>query len=338
VRAKPAGVVERDLTRTLAAGWGIRAVSAEFAAVGGGSYHWVVRDGGGEQYFVTVDDLDVKSWLGESRSAAFVGLLAAMDTALALRIRAGLQFVVAPIPALRGQTLRPLGAQYAVAVFPYLSGAAGRFGEVGTARERVEVVDMLAALHRSTPLAAGAMLCPLSPARRGTLETAMTELRQPWRGGPLAEAARSLLAEGAGQIRRLLATFDRLADRVTAARREPVITHGEPHPANLIRAGADRLLVDWDTVGLALPERDLWMVTGKGGEEADLYTAATGRPVDPAALAFYELRWAVDDICSFVRRLRSEHSSNPDTEHAYLSLKTTIENADRIACGRSSRS
>src|SRR4029077_13351490 len=64
-----------------------------------------------------------------------------------------------------------------------------------------------------------------------------------------------------------------------------VITHGEPHPGNIIRvapnADADGLaaaddaaagatggagpasgaimLIDWDTVGLAPPERDLWM-------------------------------------------------------------------------------
>ncbi|HXP18631.1 MAG TPA: phosphotransferase [Streptosporangiaceae bacterium] len=40
-----------------------------------------------------------------------------------------------------------------------------------------------------------------------------------------------------------------------AAARAPVTTHGEPHSANIIRAGSGRLLIDWDTVGLAPPER-----------------------------------------------------------------------------------
>jgi spectinomycin phosphotransferase len=39
-----------------------------------------------------------------------------------------------------------------------------------------------------------------------------------------------------------------------------VVTHGEPHPGNILRAAGGLYLIDWDTVGLALPERDLWMV------------------------------------------------------------------------------
>jgi spectinomycin phosphotransferase len=128
VRSWPAGVEERDLRLALADGWAIHAAAMEYAAVGGGSYHWAVRDGQGERWFVTVDDLDHKSWLGDTRPATFEGLRTAMDTALALRHRAALRFVVAPIPTLRGETLRRLGSRYTVAVFPFLSGAAGRFG------------------------------------------------------------------------------------------------------------------------------------------------------------------------------------------------------------------
>jgi aminoglycoside phosphotransferase (APT) family kinase protein len=45
---------------------------------------------------------------------------------------------------------------------------------------------------------------------------------------------------------------DRLSDEV--------LTHGEPHPGNLIQVGSRWMLVDWDTTLVAPPERDLWLL------------------------------------------------------------------------------
>jgi spectinomycin phosphotransferase len=326
-------VTERDLVHALADGWGIRVVALRYAPVGGGSYHWMIRDDQGERQFVTVDDLDDKGWLGQSRPAVFAGLWAAMDAAVTLRRDAALGFVVAPVPALDGQPLRPLGARHAVAVFPFLRGAAGRFGEPLSAPDRDELVVMLAALHRADPAnpanpanraAVRLPPCEIGLPRRGDLEAALRELGQPWRGGPFAESARALLAGAARQVRRRLETLDQRASEVAAAG-EAVITHGEPHPGNVIRAlGGDLLLVDWDTVGLAPPERDLWMVTSETGDELRRYTELTGRAVDPAALELYQLRWALDDISCFVRDLRAPHDRTEDTEHAWQSLERTI--------------
>ena len=151
MRDRPAGITERDLGHALADGWGIRSATLRYAPVGGGSYHWVVRDDRGERRFVTVDDLDDKGWLGHTRPVVFEGLRAAMDAVVTLRREAALGFVVAPVPALDGQLLRPLGPRHAVAVFPFLQGAAGRWDEVYSAPDRDELVTMLAALHRVDP-------------------------------------------------------------------------------------------------------------------------------------------------------------------------------------------
>jgi spectinomycin phosphotransferase len=77
----------------LAEGWRIDAAALRYAPVGGGSYHWVVRDGAGRRWFVTADDLDDKAWLGHTRPVVMAGLRSAMETALALRRDAGLDFV-----------------------------------------------------------------------------------------------------------------------------------------------------------------------------------------------------------------------------------------------------
>ena len=323
MRARPEGIGQGDVSLALAEGWRIDAAAIRYAAVGGGSYHWAVRDGAGRQWFVTVDDLDDKAWLGDSRPAVMTGLRSRMETALALRRDAGLEFVVAPVPGCGGETVRPVGPRHAVAVFPFLTGTPGRWGEARSASERAVLIDMLAALHQSAP--AGPPVAAIALARREDLDAALRNLGQPWRAGPFAEPARALVAGAAGQIHYLLEIFDRLASAVRAS--EFVITHGEPHPGNVMRVGSRRMLIDWDTVGLGPPERDLWMVVSETGEESRRYADLTGRSVEPAGLAMYRLRWILDDISAFVNLLRIEHRRTADTEHAWLSLKESVADA-----------
>ena len=337
MRDRPAGITERDVARALADGWGLSASTLRYAPVGGGSYHWVVTADQGDQWFVTVDDLDDKGWLGRTRPAVFAGLRTAMDAAMALRDQAALAFVVAPVPALDGQAVRPLGDRHAVAVFPFLPGTPGRGDEGWPAADRAELVAMLAALHRAEPPAVPLRRPGFGLSWRDDLETALRELGRPWTGGPFAEPARELLAGAAGPVRRGLDALDRWASGPAAAA-SPVITHGEPHPGNVIRMPADVaclpadagpargriMLIDWDTVALAPPERDLWMVATATGDELRRYTELTGRPVDAAALELYRLRWALDDLSYFVRDLRVPHRRTPGTEHVWQSLQTTI--------------
>jgi spectinomycin phosphotransferase len=343
VRDRPEGIAERDVARALADGWGLPAgtLRLRYAPVGGGSYHWVVTAGPGEQWFVTVDDLDDKGWLGGSRPAVFAGLRAAMDAALWLRREGGLGFVAAPVSALDGQAVRSLGDRHAVTVFPFLPGSPGQWAEPLPGPELAELVAMLAALHRVDPAAVRLPRRDIGLSWRGDLEVALRELGRPWTGGgPFTEPARALLAAAAGPVRRGLGTLDRWASGPAAAA-NLVITHGEPHPGNVIRTPAGPavgnpgpvrggiVLIDWDTVGLAPPERDLWMVATETGDELRRYTELTGRPVDVTALELYRLRWALDDLSCFVRDLRAPHRRTPGTEDAWHALQTTITQLTR---------
>jgi spectinomycin phosphotransferase len=328
VRAPPEDLDESDLPRWLLDGWGLTVAGAEHAAVGGGSYHWRAVDDAGRQHWLTVDDLDQKEFLGDSRTAALAGLRSAFDTALALR-EGGLEFVVAPVPTPRAETVRAVGTHHAMAVFPLVEGRIWRFGDRLAPAERAGRVDMLARLHRTPPSAVpSARPAALRLPTRGDLESALADAGREWVGGPFSEPARALLAGHAEEIRRLLDTYDRLADEVLAACAEPAVTHGEPHPGNVMSAGGRLLLVDWDTVGLAPPERDLWMVDAGDGDELRRYAEASGRRVDNAAIRLYRLRWRLDDTGIFVKRLRSEHQRSADTEHWWRSLLFTVESSD----------
>jgi spectinomycin phosphotransferase len=108
-----------------------------------------------------------------------------------------------------------------------------------------------------------------------------------------------------------------------------VVTHGEPHGGNLMRVGESYVLVDWDTVALAPPERDLWMLVDDDEEAAKGYAEATGRELDAAAMSFFRLRWDLADVASFSDLLRSPHEQTEDTEWAYDALKFYAATPDR---------
>jgi spectinomycin phosphotransferase len=161
---------------------------------------------------------------------------------------------------------------------------------------------------------------------RRKLERALQELDVAWTGGPFSEPARALLAHHAAGINKLLAAFDELAHAVEAAKAEQVITHGEPHGGNILRAGDKLVFIDWDTVRLAPRERDLWMLAAANPDDLELYSQESGRSVDESAIALYRLRWQLDDISLFVEDLRSKHQRTGDTEHAWSALVKSMPN------------
>jgi len=317
------------MTAALADGWHVRPARVDYVPEGGGGHHWKVTGADGLAWFVTVDDLDGKDWLGDTREAVFGGLGRALGTAAALR-DAGLDFVVAPLPARDGGLLRRIGDRYAVSVFPFLAGRSYRFGPYPGPLLRGRALDMIAALHRATPAVRG-----LAPAHtfgfagREDLDAFLRDPGRPWSGGPFSEPARQLLVTRAADLARLTAGFGRLAAATAAARAGLVITHGEPHPANLMAAGDRLLLIDWDTAALAPPERDVCLIAAASGEGIDRYQQAAGRDLDPAVITLYRARWYLDDLASAIRMFRRPHRDTPDSRRWRDSLAPALQQLPR---------
>jgi spectinomycin phosphotransferase len=202
-----------------------------------------------------------------------------------------------------------------------LDGVSGQFSRSLPASERGLLIDQLGELHRAAPPASTPVHVP-QLATRSILERALSELDHPWRGGPFAEPTRALLREHLDAFRRRLDEFDRGIS--TLRGRERVVTHGEPHPGNVLRLAQRRLFVDWDTVGLAVPERDLWWVVRDSDDHAR-YAEASGRRPDPAMLALYRLRWDLDDASVYVGQFREAHRLTADAEKAWAGLIPTME-------------
>lgn len=318
------------LGKALAEGWHLRATSMEYLPEGAGGHHWVLTGEDGRRHFVTVDDLDGKDWMGDTRGPVFEGLRRALGTATALRYEAGLEFVVAPIPTHDGQPLCRLDDRYAVSVFPFLAGHSYPFGPYPDARLRVLALDLIAALHQATPAVRDR--APRHVPRfggRDDLDAFLLGPRRPWDSGHFAEAARRLLVTRAADLTRLAAGFDQLVAATAPARADPVITHGEPHPGNLMSVNGRLALIDWDTAALAPPERDVSLIATTGTEDIDRYQETTGRELHPAVITLYRLRWYLDDVASTIRLFRNPHRDTPDTRQWQPGLSSLLEQLPR---------
>ncbi len=311
-----------DLAAAINAEWEITLDGVNYHPEGGGAYHWIARPGDGPASFVTVDDLDTKPWLGADRTTAFEGLSAAYTLAIELRRSSELGFVVAPLPSVSGAPCVRFESRYSLALFPFVPGVPGRWGEPLDSFDRAELVALLADLHGTVPPPGSVPRRFERLPGRSHLEQALDEVEQPWHGGPLSEPARAELRRAAPLVDDWLSELDSLTEAVAGTDQQPVVTHGEPHPGNLIRADEGVALVDWDTVALGPPERDLWMFDDDAWAR---YERLTGRRVDLDVVRMCRLLWALADVAAFVTQLRASHTESVDDRRALVALRRQLE-------------
>lgn len=324
MRSPLARVTQDAIRDAVADQWQLMFDELRYLPEGGGAYHWVGYCRRAARWFVTVDDLDTKPWLGVDRNTAFGGLRAAYRAALALRT-SGCEFVAAPVAAIGGDVAVRLDDRHSVSVFDYIDGEPGRWGRSLALGEIRGVVTMLADLHGRTSAVESLPVRGLQVPDRDALEHALDELGCRWDGGPLSEPARRALAAYADTIVGWLTQLDRRIAAFDDAAADAVVTHGEPHPGNLIDTGHGMVLVDWDTIAVARPERDLWMLTDLDGDVAVLYRRLTGRTLDREALAAYRLLWALADVAAFTVQLRGEHRLDADAAKALAALESIFD-------------
>jgi Phosphotransferase enzyme family len=329
VFTRPDDLPEAVLAGALHGGWGFTPVSLEYQAVGFGSHHWLATDARGGRVFATVDDLTAKLRTPQDTAdAVFDRLGSAFATALSLRAEAGLAFVVAPAPTSGGQVLTRLSDRYSLAVHPYITGTpVGEDGEFARAGDRRAALDLLVQLHCAEAVRPRAedFVVPHLDA----LGPMTGEPREAWQGGPYARRAGELLQAHAAGLGVLVNAYAGLARRVAQRPDRMVITHGEPHAGNVMTTPGGLVLVDWDTVLLAPPERDLWDIAGDDQSLLDRYTGATGVQIDPEALALYRLWCDLAEISEYLTLFRAPHGDTADTAEAWENLRHFLRPAER---------
>lgn len=313
----------------LAASWNFHAATLSHQAVGFGSHHWLAADAGGRQLFLTVHDLTAMlDGPADTAEAAYSRLQTAFECAVSLRRDEQLEFVIAPLPTADSHAVRRLSARYTIAVCPYLADCEpGHEGEFAVA-DRPAVLRLLTALHQARPSAAPQRFDFALPDADG-LRAALTSTNEPWPAGPYGERARRLLVRHATGVTALMAAYDELVSRVRSSPARLVVTHGQPSAWNTLKTPAGFVIVDWESVRLAPPERDLWELAEADSSVLAAYTEATGTAVDPAALALFRMWYDLFEIADYICLFRDAHAETEDTAESWKNLEFFLRPAER---------
>jgi hypothetical protein len=301
--APPADLTDAVVADALGQGWALSAARIAYLPVGWGSHHWAVVDDGGTPWFATIDDLGGRRDHRETDvEPAYHRLRASVATAVALR-DAGRDFVVAPVPTLGGEPLIRV-RDYGVSVYPFIDGESFEWGQWSDP-VREALLDMVTSVHSApSEVRRHARRDDFAIPHRGSLLESFVD------AGPYSRPMAVLLDAHRDAIHRVLAHYDGLVALADLDRM--VLTHGEPHPGNAMRTAGGWKLIDWDTVLIAPPERDLWHLE-------PLPFAAV-----PEMLELYRIRWLLADIAYDVNRFRRPHSTGPDEDKSWRLLQSHL--------------
>ena len=322
----PDALPEAALITALGRWWGMTVASAEYRPVGWGSHHWAVTDAAGSRWFVTADELENKRVSErEPVDAAFGRLRASLAAATDLR-DSGAAFVVAPVLTPDGEPVVRVNHTFGVAVYPLLDGQSFDWGEFCSAEDRLGVLRLVTAVH-TAPAAARrrAPVDDFAVPHRDAVGAAFDPANDAAGCGPYALRTSLLVRRHAVPIRELLGRYDGLVARARPRAGRAVLTHGEPHPGNTMLTAGGWVLIDWDTVLVAQPERDLWLIDPGDGTMLDAYASATGVTPAPDLVEAFRLRWDIADIAAGVSRFRRPHAGTPEDDKAWGFLARLIE-------------
>jgi spectinomycin phosphotransferase len=220
---------------------------------------------------------------------------------------AGLEFVLAPLPAGNGRTIVPF-AGGGLSCTPWRDGVSDEPLDLAwTGR-------VLRRLHDAAPP-------PTLPHWRPVVGPDLTETldhltHQAWGPGPYADAARSGVTARLSDIERWTARYHHLGAQARA--HTWVAAHGEPHSANQLSTSDGRYLIDWDTLRLAPAEVDLRVLVENGVDPDDV-------GADREMLELFDLQWRLDEINQYAAWFAAPHTGTGDDEIAFGGLMEELD-------------
>ncbi|BDD82468.1 hypothetical protein TPB0596_22310 [Tsukamurella pulmonis] len=297
----PARPTASEVLAAVRAAWALDATDAIHLPLGFGAHHWRIDGADGPVGFATVDlDTEIRP----------LPVTAQAYRAAARLHDDGVPGVVAPMPSLDARYMVPLGDD-GLSVTPWLAGITP--SEETAAAHAGRTVELLRGLHAARPPAVLPRWSTSVPPDLVARVRRTTAAR--WSTGPYGERARGAIAGRADAIEGWAA---RHAELVARAERSEgrVPTHGEPHHANQMLVDHDLVLVDWESLRLAPPERDLLDVP------VALRAEFAARDW---AIELFELEWRLTEIAEYLDWFRRPHTGGTDDATAYAGLLEELD-------------
>lgn len=289
--------------------WGLAVEAIAYAAVGYGSYHWWVT-AVGRRWFVTADGMDAPR-----------PVVAAYE--LADRLAAdGLGFVRAPHRAPDGRVVAPAGNWW-LSVWPWIEGRTATDGRYERAEDLGGVLERLRLLHEHpVPEHESKLVDDLTLPGRSELLDVVDRLgdRTLDRKGPYAAETAARVADHAARLRADVARYDTIAEARATNPTPFVVTHGEPHAANVVHTADGPVLIDWDTARIAPRERDLWSLVGHDGWE-QWYGDVD---VSDDVVELYRLQWDLSEVADYAGPLLRADERTADLDVAFDAVRRLL--------------
>lgn len=309
MRDVPADLSADLVCRLAGEHWRLPVDRVGYAAIGAGSYNWIAESGGVPRWFVKCDSSD-----------GCAELAARLRTVTALHDD-GLEFVVAPLPAVDGEPLRQVTPRWAMSVYPFLPGDRAGAGPWPAEFDLKPMARLLSRLH-AAPVPEFAPRWPRSddllPHRIAEL---VADLDPPWTGGPYSDQARMILRTAQPALDRLLQYFHGLKDRLDRESGPWVVTHGEPHSANvMVTEDGELRLIDWDSLRVAPPEREFRQSRVLNDVEAYAELAGDGA-IRLYVREMFTVEWDLLELRWYAQRLCRPHKDNDDARRAVQTLQ-----------------
>ncbi len=288
----PPDVTDADVLALVREHWEPRAGAAVHLPVGWGAHHWRVDVAGSPALFATLDP-DLPRHTHDSLEAAYA-------SAAAL----GLGFVWPSLPT-TGRTFTVAWGGRTLSLTRWLDG-------VRPTESTPDLPELLEQLHAAPlPITARAWSTEIDADLAGRVRDL---LQQEW-PDPLGPAARELVVAHLSEIGGWTREHARLCDLADPS--SYVVTHGEPGVHNQWLAHDRVWILDWESLLLAPPERDLATLVLEGRDVAH----------DPQMVRLFDLEWRLSEIWSFAQWLQGPHTGDADDRTALGGLTEELTRA-----------
>lgn len=224
------------------------------------------------------------------------------------------------MPSSDGRIVSHLGASV-ISVWPWLDGRSATEGVHGTHEDAVATLCSVRRVHdHATRLDDKRLVEDWSIPKLSELEVQLEDPEHSNPEFPYAMEANQLLTSQRSRVRTWIDQYRDCLDQLAGAELPLVVTHGEPHAANVIHTGVGAVLIDWDTVRIAPRERDLW--TFGADAIADGYGPSS---LSPVALEAYRLQWLLTEISLFAGQLSERPARSGDGDIALHAFRAYLE-------------
>jgi spectinomycin phosphotransferase len=300
--------------------WGVDVTAVEPVDRGSRSWHWLLGDDGGPQWFATLD-----AWTGTEERRARIAAYEA-----GARLAQRLSFAVGPVHTRDARVAIDLAPGLLLSVAPFLEGTWSRPGSMVDDADRSVLATMAGHLHRQPPPGRPPVWRPriggLGLDLREELEQCLAQ--EVWSGGPWSVPAGRLVTEARAPLETALRRFALLGAAVAGHVDRWVVTHGELLAGNLVRTPDGHRLVGWGSTARAPRERDLGAVLSDSGSDRPWcdYRDAGGdpEPLSADTVEVFVLQRRLSEVAECALRLSRPHEDTADERRRFERLEKEL--------------